>query len=955
MKRLLTNPKWGGVLLSLAALAFASNVKADDGDGSNTITTWHGANVDTIQITETTHEDKVEDCKITKRGTKFYLYNVGLGKFVSLDEDYNCRPMLKYRSHGTPMTLGFANNEADCFKVKEKKANLIYTDQSNFYGSDSDHPETKSRGKYLKCLGVNLPDYTSSHAWGASGQVFGPIMDTWVQGDVDDYTYRHFHFIRVDADKDPEGTYTYRILEEIRSKGKGGYKYEFLGAKMGHPDGDDPTPVAFPEDRMTFQEVFKNGNVKDNTFNNPMKTEEDEKGADAFTLTKVKESDFFKWRFVTEDEMKAIATAQDADMWGGLLANVSYLISDPYFDNGRDDEFGKWNVEGEGTTGDNTKLYKWAGKATETPSQVDVIEFGTSSNTQGYFTAITPWDKPQIHKIQFSDSQTDEKYGYAIFDGKGEAYQTINVPAEGYYMVTLHGFTNTDDGKLFARGSEGEVTATLEKVTAFTKATLDANYSSYVNNSKASTNQDYVYFEKNSKNLDKENPGAEDFKGNAWESVYNGYYAGTSRKQWQRTQGQRVDIRNMGEYLYRNNESVDTDNKKGSKFTKEVIVYVSKGGQLTFGVKKDATDFGEVIKKYQKRNKNYVLGIPVVGGDWSDLTENTTTTYKYDKNYIAFDNVNIYYMGVEKPFLLNEETSVTSTTGDGYVEKEFKSCKEKATAASDTDMKKRYTNRTIYLYRTFQPNVWNSFVSPTRMTCEQVLEYFGADTKVCELNGVNTMSSTSEQTVIDFSTVPLQTSTPLDEGVTISATRNAYAIYPGKMYIVKPSLERSDDYTFENFDKKTYMIGRHDFTKDVPTPNNTYTGKASSAGDKLLLNTNGTYYQLNAGEGPDKDSYVFASTATESRMYRLTGPMSILGFRAWLTATDEVGQAKQLTFAIDSEDATTFIDGVYTKPATTNSGNIYTLNGQLVRANAQTTDGLQPGIYIQNGKKVVVK
>lgn len=945
--------------MSLAALAFASNVKADDGDGSNTITTWHGANVDTIQITETNHEDDVAKCKVTKPGTKFYLYNVGLGKFVSLDEDYNCRPMLKYRSHGTPMTLGFANNEADCFKVKEKKANLIYTDQSNFYGSDSDHPETKDRGKYLKCLGVNLPKYTSSHKWGDEGQVYGPIMDTWVQGDVDDYTYRHFHFIRVDADKDPEGTYTYRILEEIRSKGQKGYKYEFLGAKAGHPDGDDPTPVAFPEDRMTFQEVFKNGNVNDNTFNNPMKTEEDEKGADAFTLTKVKESDFFKWRFVTEDEMKAIATAQDADMWGGLLANVSYLISDPYFDNGRDDEFGKWNVEGEGTTGDNTKLYKWAGKATETPSQVDVIEFGTSSNTQGYFTAITPWDKPQIHKIQFSDSQTDEKYGYAIFDGKGEAYQTINVPAEGYYMVTLHGFTNTDDGKLFARGSEGEATATLEKVTAFTKTLYanDQSWSSYRDGEKigatpsiGNTHQDYLYYSSYENAHKNENPTLDEYKSYTG-TINNGLNQAKHRVAWKFATGQRVDVRNMGAYLYNNNESVDTDNKKGSKFTKEVIVYVAKGGTLTFGVKKDATNPGEVEKLYQVRTS-----IPTFDSDnWSKNTTSTTTTYKYDKNYIAFDNVNIYYMGVEKPFLLNEETSVTSTTGDGYVEKEFKSCKEKATAATDTDTKKRYTNRTIYLYRTFQPNVWNSFVSPTRMTCEQVLEYFGADTKVCELNGVNTMSSTSEQTVIDFSTVPLQTSTPLDEGVTISATRNAYAIYPGKMYIVKPSLERSDDYTFENFDKKTYMIGRHDFTKDVPTPNNTYTGKASSAGDKLLLNTNGTYYQLNAGEGPDKDSYVFASTATESRMYRLTGPMSILGFRAWLTATDEVGHAKQLTFAIDSEDATTFIDGVYTKPATTNSGNIYTLNGQLVRANAQTTDGLQPGIYIQNGKKVVVK
>ena len=36
-------------------------------------------------------------------------------------------------------------------------------------------------------------------------------------------------------------------------------------------------------------------------------------------------------------------------------------------------------------------------------------------------------------------------------------------------------------------------------------------------------------------------------------------------------------------------------------------------------------------------------------------------------------------------------------------------------------------------------------------------------------------------------------------------------------------------------------------------------------------------------------------------------------------------------------------------------GDIYDLNGRLVRTQAEGVDGLMPGIYIKNGNKFVVK
>lgn len=56
------------------------------------------------------------------------------------------------------------------------------------------------------------------------------------------------------------------------------------------------------------------------------------------------------------------------------------------------------------------------------------------------------------------------------------------------------------------------------------------------------------------------------------------------------------------------------------------------------------------------------------------------------------------------------------------------------------------------------------------------------------------------------------------------------------------------------------------------------------------------------------------------------------------------------------EEMDSVIDGVSgVKADTKTSGNVYTVNGQLVRKNASTLMGLPKGIYIQGGKKIVVK
>ena len=86
----------------------------------------------------------------------------------------------------------------------------------------------------------------------------------------------------------------------------------------------------------------------------------------------------------------------------------------------------------------------------------------------------------------------------------------------------------------------------------------------------------------------------------------------------------------------------------------------------------------------------------------------------------------------------------------------------------------------------------------------------------------------------------------------------------------------------------------------------------------------------------------------QNELYHLTGSMDLYGFRCYMWE-DATGQSKLSNWTIGGSTA---IDGIVesfdTKPY-----DIYNLNGQKVKTNATSLDGLPSGLYIVNGKKVV--
>lgn len=90
--------------------------------------------------------------------------------------------------------------------------------------------------------------------------------------------------------------------------------------------------------------------------------------------------------------------------------------------------------------------------------------------------------------------------------------------------------------------------------------------------------------------------------------------------------------------------------------------------------------------------------------------------------------------------------------------------------------------------------------------------------------------------------------------------------------------------------------------------------------------------------------------------YNNKGNNKFRGLRCWMYDVNGSSEAKPFDVNIfgNTEDLTTAIRDIEATTAVVN-GNIYSIDGQLVRANATSTANLPMGIYIWNHKKIVIK
>lgn len=206
-------------------------------------------------------------------------------------------------------------------------------------------------------------------------------------------------------------------------------------------------------------------------------------------------------------------------------------------------------------------------------------------------------------------------------------------------------------------------------------------------------------------------------------------------------------------------------------------------------------------------------------------------------------------------------------------------------------------NVDVQLERTLSPEHWNSFCVPFAISADVIAEKFGAGTQICTFGSMN-------GNVMNF-----------DHSTTIEA---------GKPYIVKPTKEVVDpSFTGVNIEATA--------AKKVGADGYFMQGIYSAKTD---LTTDGT--NLFLGDG---NKFYKPAGTTTARMK---------GLRAFFIVPQGTNLA---ALRANIDGATTSIDEFATVVEQPTDNRIYNLQGQFV---GTSFEGLH-GVYVQNGKKVLVK
>lgn len=236
---------------------------------------------------------------------------------------------------------------------------------------------------------------------------------------------------------------------------------------------------------------------------------------------------------------------------------------------------------------------------------------------------------------------------------------------------------------------------------------------------------------------------------------------------------------------------------------------------------------------------------------------------------------------------------------------QWKVSKKQAVTLDETQKYERPTFTGPYvdvtLKRKLYADEWNSLCLPFSLSAAQIEELWGEGSKVAILTG-------DSETKLSFSICE--------------------AIEAGKPCLLEPKKVNATDYTYEikEIDVSTWVENNSELQY--------------VAGNTRIV---GFFSPTTVKEG----TYVLGES---NKMYHLVSDMKANGFRCYFE--DVACESRVLTWGID--DNTTGIDGTFVTPQAPKVGNIYTVNGQLVRRNS-TAAGLAPGVYIMNGIKLIVK
>ena len=360
------------------------------------------------------------------QGKRFYLYNMGTGRFIIEGGNWGMEGRLFHEDFGRPLYL-----------MSDGYFNSGITEEYN-------------ASKHV--FGCNVPRVSKKSAyWNRDYNKFSftCLMDVY-KNDLAPWTFQ-----RVETDPNAD-TYTYYIWENMNhmptmtsvpgetyeADGTGKTNY-YLGAAYGechvtpeqNPDGKGDGKLVFlDDDRSCWTTANILGDLNQTTYT---------VNGEQVTL-----GELYQWRLISEEEFIRVLN----DVIIKINPSVSSLIPDRDFCRNSEVFDASWVMEGntEATTGIGRLGYTWG------------IYHG--KNGQSTYNNEA-WDRPLRLKGQFGDGSTgigmkNSKYGFLSFEGVGRTYTEFEVPRQGWYEVQCYGFVQSPqnhDAYLFAKvkGSEG--------------------------------------------------------------------------------------------------------------------------------------------------------------------------------------------------------------------------------------------------------------------------------------------------------------------------------------------------------------------------------------------------------------------------------------------------------------------------------------------------------------------
>ena len=406
----------------------------------------------------------------------------------------------------------------------------------------------------------------------------------------------------------------------------------------------------------------------------------------------------------------------------------------------------------------------------------------------------------------------------------------------------------------------------------------------------------------------------------------------------------------------------------GSVLAVKLGVTATRNKQLVVVINKDAVGVGVsladaiVVKTYKTGQDEPVETF----NDWSVLGANVITLG--DKGYIFINPTADYdEVAITEGAGLDLLTGLSvyglllrnDKDGDGTpdVDEPADDCKQDLVFQENVHLKEKSTktykeNLTMYFQRSFVGGSWNSLIMPVSLTKAQFAQAFGETAQLAQANKV--YEANNGNLVIGFSLVE-----ETDAQSPYLVANKPYIIKVAKEFVEKHTIKEKTPqltidagpltgqvYTVDN----SLAAGGISYTYDDATANNPVIvdfhvdAAITTKWGMTDLKFKGSY---NNHQNLDADNYIW----NNGKLYHLTKTNHWMkGYRCWLDPSWVNSEnAKLLTFGF-GDGETTGVDAPFADISTNNT-KVYNLNGQRV----DNMLGVQPGIYIVNGKKVVVK